>query len=128
MVDRNQTVEDYPIMKDESVDKVLWVLDTIGLLGRNGGKLALFALIAWLILRSIEATEQFAFVALLVAMALLAPGDKLTIITDKRSKILSNAELEEFEGERGRRGLKLPRLYRDIVRVEVVPRGQSNKE
>ena len=56
---------------DDQGDKLVWTLDTLSLLGRFGGKLALFAMVAWLFLRSIESTEQFAPLALLAALAML---------------------------------------------------------
>jgi len=63
-----------------------------------------------------------------VAMALLEVGDKLTIYSGKKSKTLTNAELEAYEGERGRRGLKLPRLYRSVDRIEVVKKKKTSSE
>lgn len=62
-----------------------------------------------------------------VAMTLLEVGDKLTIYAGKRTKTLTNAELEAYEGERGRRGLKLPRLYRSVDKIEVVKKKKKSK-
>ena len=61
-------------------------------------------------------------------MALLEVGDKLTVYSGKKSKTLTNAELEAYEGERGRRGLKLPRLYRNVDRLEVVKKNKGSSE
>ena len=63
-----------------------------------------------------------------VAMTLLEVGDKLTIYSGKKSKTLTNAELEAYEGERGRRGLKLPRLYRSVDKIEVVKKKKAVQE
>ena len=55
----------------------------------------------------------------MVAIDLIQDGEKLTINTDKKTKLLSAAEVDEFAGERGKRGLKLPRLYQKLVSIEV---------
>ena len=71
----------------------------------------------------LKSGEEFA-----VAMTLLEVGDKLTIYSGKKSKTLTNAELEAYEGERGRRGLKLPRLYRSVDKIEVVKKKKAASE
>lgn len=63
-----------------------------------------------------------------VAMALIESGDKLTVHTGKKSKTITSAELEAYEGERGRRGLKLPRLYRSVDKVEVVKKKKTTTD
>ncbi|MDH5516774.1 MAG: DNA topoisomerase IV subunit A [Gammaproteobacteria bacterium] len=54
-----------------------------------------------------------------VAIDLLQDGEKVTLDTGKKTKLLSAAEVDEFAGERGKRGLKLPRLYQKIESLEV---------
>ena len=49
----------------------------------------------------------------------LAPGDSLRIISGKRHMTLKPDDQEHFVGERGRRGLLLPRGYRKVDRIEV---------
>jgi len=55
-----------------------------------------------------------------VAIDLIKDGEKLTLYTGKKTKILSAAEVDEFAGERGKRGLKLPRLYQKLESIEVI--------
>ena len=55
-----------------------------------------------------------------VAIDLIKDGEKLTLYTGKKTKILSAAEVDEFAGERGKRGLKLPRLYQKLKSIEVI--------
>jgi topoisomerase-4 subunit A len=57
---------------------------------------------------------------LLVAVAALAPGQKLVIWCGERSMTLSWKELEPHRGERAQRGAMLSRNYRKVDRVEVL--------
>ena len=54
-----------------------------------------------------------------VAIDLIQDGEKLTLYTGKKTKTLSASEVDEFAGERGKRGLKLPRLYQKLKTIEV---------
>lgn len=54
-----------------------------------------------------------------VAIDLIQDGEKLTLYTGKKTKVLSASEVDEFAGERGKRGLKLPRLYQKLESIEV---------
>ena len=56
----------------------------------------------------------------MVAVDLIKDGEKLTLNTGKKTKTLSAAEVDEFAGERGKRGLKLPRLYQKLNDIEVI--------
>lgn len=49
-----------------------------------------------------------------VALAVLLPGDSLTIYSGKRHLTLRAQELEHYRGERGRRGSKLPRGFQKV--------------
>jgi topoisomerase-4 subunit A len=46
-------------------------------------------------------------------------GEKLTIHAGRKHKTMRADEVDEFAGERGRRGHKLPRGYQKVDRVEV---------
>lgn len=54
-----------------------------------------------------------------VAIAVVQEGGKLTVHSGKKHKTMKAAELEDFSGERGRRGLKLSQGYRAVDRFEV---------
>ncbi len=55
----------------------------------------------------------------LAAMALVRPGEKLTVFAGKKHKTMSAAEVDEYDGERGKRGRKLPRGFQKVERLEV---------
>jgi topoisomerase-4 subunit A len=57
---------------------------------------------------------------LLVAVAALAPGQKLVIWCGERSMTLRFQDLEPHRGERAQRGAVLSRNYRKVDRVEVL--------
>ncbi len=54
-----------------------------------------------------------------IALALIQDGEPLTVYAGKRHKTLPPAEVDEYAGERGRRGYKLPQGYRKVDRLEV---------
>ena len=54
-----------------------------------------------------------------VALALIQDGEKLTVHSGKKFKTMKPDEVDSYYGERGRRGLKLPRGYRSVDRLEV---------
>lgn len=56
---------------------------------------------------------------LMVAMACIQPSDLLTAYAGKRFMSFAEKDLEEYLGERGRRGLKLPRGFQRIDSLEV---------
>ncbi|MEP0071232.1 MAG: DNA topoisomerase IV subunit A [Marinomonas sp.] len=56
---------------------------------------------------------------LMVAMACIQPNDLLTAYAGKRFMSFVQKDLEEYVGERGRRGLKLPRGFQRIDSLEV---------
>ena len=55
-----------------------------------------------------------------VAIDLIQDGEKLTLNTGKKTKVLSASEVDDFAGERGKRGSKLPRLYQKLESIEVM--------
>jgi topoisomerase-4 subunit A len=54
------------------------------------------------------------------AIDCLQDGEKLTIYVGKKHKTMKADEVDEFAGERGRRGRKLPRGYQKVDRIEVI--------
>ena len=53
------------------------------------------------------------------ALSLIQDGEKLTVHSGKKYKVMKPDEVDSYYGERGRRGLKLPRGYRNVDRLEV---------
>lgn len=55
----------------------------------------------------------------LLAVAVICPGQSLTLCSGKRHITLKSADLDHYRGERGRRGNKLPRGFQKVDGVEV---------
>jgi topoisomerase-4 subunit A len=53
------------------------------------------------------------------AMQCIQDGEKLTVYAGKKHKTMKPAEVDEFAGERGRRGRKLPRGYQKVDSISV---------
>ncbi len=53
------------------------------------------------------------------ALALVQDGEKLTVHSGRKYKVMKPDEVDSYYGERGRRGLKLPRGYRSVDQLEV---------
>lgn len=68
---------------------------------------------------SIPSTRATEREELVVALACVQPNDLLTANAGKRFISFTEKELEEYLGERGRRGLKLPRGLQRIDSLEV---------
>jgi topoisomerase-4 subunit A len=62
----------------------------------------------------LKAREEY-----VVALCAFKTGDSLLLHSGKRQLTLKPAVLENFRGERGRRGNMLPRGFRQISRIEV---------
>jgi topoisomerase-4 subunit A len=60
-----------------------------------------------------------------VALSLIQDGEKLTVHSGKKYKVMKPDEVDSYYGERGRRGLKLPRGYRSVDRLEVQQKAAS---
>jgi topoisomerase-4 subunit A len=58
----------------------------------------------------------------LVGISLLKEGDMLIVNSGKRHVKMKFADLEHYQGERGRRGNKLPRGFQNVSSIEVVRR------
>ena len=56
---------------------------------------------------------------LIVAVSVVPVDKKLVVHSGKQYKVMKKADLDHFEAERGRRGLKLPQGYRNVDRFEV---------
>jgi topoisomerase-4 subunit A len=54
------------------------------------------------------------------AIELIQDGEKLTVFAGKKHKTMSATEVDEHYAERGKRGLKLPRGYQKVDKVEVL--------
>ena len=54
-----------------------------------------------------------------VAIASVPEGRSLTVHSGKRYLVLKRADLDAYEGERGRRGNKLPRGFQNVDRIEL---------
>jgi len=55
----------------------------------------------------------------LVAVAVLGEGDDLLVHSGQRTMTIKGAELGHYAGERGQRGLLLPRGWRSVERLEA---------
>jgi len=55
----------------------------------------------------------------LVGVAVVHAGQQLVIHVGKKFKAMQGADLEEYIGERGRRGKLLPQGYRNVSFLEV---------
>ncbi len=64
--------------------------------------------------KRIAAREEF-----VVALAVVPQGESLTAHAGKRYIVLKPSDLDTYQGERGRRGSKLPRGFQRVDRVEV---------
>ncbi len=54
------------------------------------------------------------------AIDLIQDGEKLTVFAGKKHKTMSPTEVDEHYAERGKRGLKLPRGYQKVDKIEVL--------
>jgi topoisomerase-4 subunit A len=65
----------------------------------------------------------------LVGIAVVPPGGKLTLWSGEKQKTLTWGELKEYRGERAQRGAVLTRGWRAIDRVEaVVPQAEKPED
>ena len=67
-------------------------------------------------------------VEFVVARTVLTADDTLTVHAGKRHHNLKPADLQHYQGERGRRGNKLPRGFQNVDRIEVVLKGEPQSE
>jgi len=58
----------------------------------------------------------------LIGLALMKDGDMLIVNAGKRHVKMKFKDLEHYQGERGRRGNKLPRGFQNVTSIEVVRR------
>ena len=69
--------------------------------------------------------ERIEFV---VALTVLTVKDTLTVHAGKRHHNLKPADLQHYQGERGRRGNKLPRGFQNVDRIEVVSKTEPQSD
>ena len=62
----------------------------------------------------LKSREEF-----VAAIDCIQDGEKLTVYAGKKHKTMKAVEVDEFAGERGRRGRKLPRGYQKVERIRV---------
>ena len=55
----------------------------------------------------------------MAAIQVVHDGEKLIIHAGKRHKVMPPSEYAHYRGERGRRGLKLPRGFQNVDRIEI---------
>jgi topoisomerase-4 subunit A len=65
----------------------------------------------------LEAREEF-----LQFVTVVSKGQQLTVYSGKRHTVLKGNDFDEYRGERGRRGNKLPRGFQSVDRIEVTDR------
>ena len=53
------------------------------------------------------------------AITLVQDGEPLKVVAGKKFKVMKGAEVDEYAGERGRRGHKLPRGFQKVEALEV---------
>ena len=56
----------------------------------------------------------------IAALELIQDGEQLILYAGKQHKTMPAAEVDEYAGERGRRGSRLPRGYQKVERLEVI--------
>jgi topoisomerase-4 subunit A len=61
----------------------------------------------------------------LIGMGLMKEGDTLVVNAGKRHVKMKFKDLEHYQGERGRRGNKLPRGFQNVSSIEVVRKEKS---
>ena len=67
-------------------------------------------------------------VEFVVALTVLTVDDTLTVHAGKRHHNLKPADLQHYQGERGRRGNKLPRGFQNVDRIEVVSKREPQSD
>ena len=61
-------------------------------------------------------------------LLVLGKGETVTLYAGKRKLGIKESDLDNFRGERGRRGALLPRGLQRVTRIEVVSSGSSEEE
>ena len=69
--------------------------------------------------------ERIEFV---VALSVLTAKDTLTVHAGKRHHNLKPTDLQHYQGERGRRGNKLPRGFQNVDRIEVFSKTEPQSD
>jgi topoisomerase-4 subunit A len=74
---------------------------------------------------TVRVAERIEFV---VALTVLTADDTLTVQAGKRHHNLKPSDLQHYQGERGRRGNKLPRGFQNVDRIEVVSKAEPQSD
>jgi topoisomerase-4 subunit A len=74
---------------------------------------------------TVRVAERIEFV---VALTVLTADDTLTVHAGKRHHNLKPSDLQHYQGERGRRGNKLPRGFQNVDRIEVVSKAEPQSD
>ena len=61
----------------------------------------------------------------LAAIALISINDTITVYAGRRHHNLKPSDLAHYRGDRGRRGNKLPRGFRNVDRIEVLKKSSA---
>ena len=61
----------------------------------------------------------------LIGISLMKAGDVLIVNAGKRHVKMKFADLEHYQGERGRRGNKLPRGFQSVTSIEVIRKDET---
>jgi len=73
--------------------------------------------------KRLAAREEF-----VISVAVIGPADSLVVYAGKRYIKIKFAELEQYKGERGRRGNKLPRGFQKVDTIEVESKKPASGE
>jgi topoisomerase-4 subunit A len=71
---------------------------------------------------SIPSAKASAREELVIDVQIISPGDELTVHAGKRHFTLKAADLQHYQGERGRRGNRLPRGLQNVTSLQVTPK------
>jgi DNA topoisomerase IV, A subunit, proteobacterial len=106
-------------VNDAEADKVAAVTSTGRLLVIRAKELPLLARGKGLKIIHIPSARLQTREEFVVAVAVVSAGDVMNIIAGQRKLALKYAELQDYTGERGKRGGKLPRGFRNVSKLHV---------
>lgn len=106
----NEPESDYVVAVTNEGRMLLFPLAELPVMGRGKGNKIIGIPSA-----RVQAREEF-----LIAVTVMGEADTLKVHAGKRHVNMKFSELGHYQGERGRRGHKLPRGFQKVDRVEVV--------
>jgi topoisomerase-4 subunit A len=107
----NEPESDYVVAVTNEGRMLLFPLADLPVMGRGKGNKIIGIPSA-----RVQAREEF-----LIAVTVMGETDTLKVHAGKRHVNMKFSELSHYQGERGRRGHKLPRGFQKVDRVEVIP-------